>query len=87
MTPMELIEMLITKVGPCGRICSYCPEELDTGKIKDCVEGLIRENYLLKQDREKLEEQNKYLAELLNLYRNKARLDNKAGGSNEVRNA
>lgn len=36
------------------RLCSYCPEEFQTREVKECVEGLIRDNYQLQQDKVQL---------------------------------
>ncbi len=49
MEPAELIQKIISIKGPCLRTCAYCPESLDLGEIKECVENLIRENYDLQQ--------------------------------------
>lgn len=54
MTPTELLTKLVSYRGPCFRICAYCPEEFNTREVKECVEGLIRENYQLQQDKVQL---------------------------------
>lgn len=54
LTPQELLTQIINETGPCMRICAYCPEDLTTSEVKECVENLIRENYQLKQDYDKL---------------------------------
>ena len=43
------------------RYCSYCPEEHDTAEVKECVEGMLKEIYLLQQDKDML------LKDILNL--------------------
>lgn len=48
-TAIEILNRLINCEGPCGRICSYCPEEFDLQTIKECIEDLIKENYQLNQ--------------------------------------
>jgi len=35
-------------------LCAYCPEDFNTAEVKECVEKLIRENYLLQQDKDRL---------------------------------
>ena len=47
MTPHELIILLVSKKGPCMRACSYCPEDLNTAEIKECVENMYKEIYKL----------------------------------------
>ena len=37
-----------------GRLCAYCPEDLNTAEIKECVESMYKEIYLLQQDKDKL---------------------------------
>ena len=54
MTPHELIIKLTSQVGPCMRTCAYCPEDLNTAEIKECVEKMYKEIYLLQQDKDKL---------------------------------
>ena len=54
MTPNELIVMLASQVGPCMRTCAYCPEDLNTAEIKECVEKMYKQIYLLQQDKDKL---------------------------------
>lgn len=49
MTPKELLNKLVMQTGPCMRMCSYCPEEYETAEIKECVEEMIRKEYVLKQ--------------------------------------
>lgn len=36
------------------RFCAYCPENIETAEAKECIENMIRENYQLKQDYDKL---------------------------------
>lgn len=57
MTPHELILLLASKTGPCMRICAYCPEDLNTAEVKECVEAMYKEIYLLQQDKDQLLEQ------------------------------
>ena len=49
MTPNELIVMLTEKMGPCGRFCAYCPEDINTGEVKACVEEMQRKIYNIQQ--------------------------------------
>lgn len=49
MTPNELIVMLTEKMGPCGRFCAYCPEDINTGEVKTCVEEMQRKIYVVQQ--------------------------------------
>ena len=56
MTPHELITMLTEKMGPCGRFCAYCPEDINTAEVKECVEKMYKEIYELQQDKDKLME-------------------------------
>lgn len=49
MSPNELIVMLTEKMGPCGRFCAYCPEDINTAEIKECVEDMQRTIYITKQ--------------------------------------
>ena len=39
------------------RFCVYCPEEHNTAEVKECVEAMYKEIYLLQQDKDKLLEQ------------------------------
>jgi len=52
MTPHELIMLLVSKTGPCFRACAYCPEDLNTAEIKECVEKMYKEIYKLQQDKD-----------------------------------
>ena len=54
MTPHELIIKLIETVGPCGRICCYCDEVYDVAEMKECVENMLKEIYLLRSEKEML---------------------------------
>lgn len=36
------------------RFCAYCPEDFNTAEVKECVEGMYKEIYLLQQDKDKL---------------------------------
>ena len=54
MTPNELIEKLVTHIGPCFRLCSYCPEDYNTAEVKECVEEMIRKIYVLQQTNDDL---------------------------------
>ena len=54
MTPHELIIMLVSKVGPCGRLCCYCPEDINTAEVKECVERMYKEIYQLQADKDEL---------------------------------
>ncbi len=49
MTPNELIVMLTEKMGPCGRFCAYCPEDINTAEVKECVEEMQRKIYVVQQ--------------------------------------
>ena len=49
MTPHELIMLLADKEGPCGRFCAYCPDDLNTAEIKECVEEMQRKMYVIEQ--------------------------------------
>ena len=49
MTPEQLLNKLVSYKGPCFRICAYCPEDYDTKEVKECVEEMIRQQYVLKQ--------------------------------------
>ena len=31
------------------RLCSYCPDDYNTAEVKECVEEMIRKNYVLQQ--------------------------------------
>lgn len=50
MTYQELLSNLTSLFGPCMRLCSYCPEYMDTAEVKECVEDLVREVYQLRHD-------------------------------------
>lgn len=56
MTPHELITMLSEKMGPCqgGRFCAYCPEDINTAEVKECVEKMYKEIYALQSDKDML---------------------------------
>ena len=54
LTPHELILMLASKTGPCMRICAYCPEDLNTAEVKECVEKMYKEIYALQADKDML---------------------------------
>ena len=54
MTPHELIIELASYQGPCMRFCAYCPEDHNTAEVKECVENMYKEIYLLQQDKDKL---------------------------------
>lgn len=54
MTPKQLIAMLVTKEGPCMRLCAYCPEDINTREVKECVEKMYRDNLALQQDKDEL---------------------------------
>ena len=47
MNGKELLQELILSEGPCGRLCSYCPEDTRLMEIKEAVESLVKENYNL----------------------------------------
>lgn len=49
MTPSELLEKLVTYTGPCMRLCAYCPDDYNTKEVKECVEEMIRQQYVLKE--------------------------------------
>lgn len=36
------------------RFCAYCPEDHNTAEVKECVEKMYKEIYLLQQDKDKL---------------------------------
>lgn len=57
MTPHELITMLTNQLGPCGRFCSYCPEDINTAEVKECVEKMYKEIYALQSDKDMLLEE------------------------------
>ena len=57
MTSKELLNELTMIVGPCFRLCSYCPEDFKTAEVKECVEEMIRTNYRLRMDIEALKEE------------------------------
>lgn len=76
MTPHELIVLLAGKTGPCFRACAYCPEDLNTAEIKECVEGMLKTIYRLQADKDEL------LNDLVNInmeYRNVTGHDFKFG--------
>lgn len=54
MTPHKLIQQLINYQGPCMRFCAYCPEDHNTAEVKECVESMYKQIYLLQQDKDKL---------------------------------
>lgn len=54
MTPHELVIMLASKEGPCGRFCAYCPEDVNTAEVKECVESMYKEIYALQADKDML---------------------------------
>ena len=54
MTPHELILMLASKTGPCMRVCCYCPEDINTAEVKECVEKMYKQIYSLQADKDKL---------------------------------
>ena len=54
MTPPELIQKLVSRVGPCLRLCSYCPEDINTGEVKECVEKMLKEIYALQAEKDML---------------------------------
>lgn len=54
MTPHELIMMLSEKMGPCGRFCAWCPEDINTAEVKECVEKMYKEIYALQSDKDML---------------------------------
>ena len=54
LTPHELIMKLATYQGPCMRFCAYCPEDHNTAEVKECVEEMYKEIYLLQQDKDKI---------------------------------
>ena len=54
LTPKELLNKLVMQTGPCMRMCSYCPEDYDTRDVKECVEGMIREIYALRSDKDEM---------------------------------
>ena len=49
MTPSELVALLATHEGPCFRLCSYCPDDYNTAEVKECVEEMIRKQYVLQE--------------------------------------
>lgn len=49
MTPEELLQKLTSYRGPCFRLCAYCPEDFNTAEVKECIEEMIRQQYVLKQ--------------------------------------
>ena len=36
------------------RFCAYCPEDHNTAEVKECVEKMYKEIYLLQSDKDKL---------------------------------
>ena len=36
------------------RFCAYCPEDLNTAEVKECVEDMYKEIYKLQADKDKL---------------------------------
>lgn len=54
MTPHELLEKLINTRGDCMRWCSYCPENYNTAEVKECIEEMIRKQYVLQQTNDDL---------------------------------
>ena len=54
MTAKELLNKLIMQEGPCMRLCSYCPENINTREVKECVENMIREIYALRSDKNEI---------------------------------
>lgn len=46
LTPHELIMMLSDKMGPCGRFCAWCPDDINTAEVKECVEEMQRQLYV-----------------------------------------
>jgi len=54
MTPHELILKLVSQTGPCMRVCCYCPEDLNTAEVKECIEGMYKEIYALQADKDEL---------------------------------
>ena len=48
------------------RFCAYCPEDHNTAEVKECVESMYKEIYLLQQDKDELL---KHLVELNAAYR------------------
>lgn len=54
MTPHELILKLATYQGPCMRFCCYCPEDINTAQVKECVEKMYKQIYALQADKDKL---------------------------------
>lgn len=54
MTPHELVMLLASKTGPCFRACAYCPEDLNTAEIKECVEDMLKTIYSLQASKDSL---------------------------------
>jgi hypothetical protein len=54
LSPKELLNRLVMQTGPCMRLCSYCPEDFSTREVKECVEGMIREIYALRSDKDEM---------------------------------
>jgi len=36
------------------RFCAYCPEDINTAEVKECVENMYKEIYKLQADKDKL---------------------------------
>jgi hypothetical protein len=41
-------------MGPCGRFCAYCPEDINTAEVKECVEKMYKKIYALQADKDML---------------------------------
>lgn len=39
------------------RFCSYCPEDINTAEVKECVESMIKKIYALQAEIDSLTEQ------------------------------
>ena len=39
------------------RFCAYCPEDHNTAEVKECVEKMYKEIYLLQRDKDMLMEE------------------------------
>ena len=37
-----------------NRFCAYCPEDINTAEVKECVEGMYKEIYALQADKDAL---------------------------------
>ena len=66
MTLHEAILYLSQYEGPCGRICCYCPDDLKTAEVKECMEKAYKEIYKLQADKDKILED---LVKVLAAYR------------------